>query len=63
MNSILVEKCNTQKIPIIIVVGNNDMQNDTIAINFSDGRNEQDITKKEGLRIINDYLKVPKLKI
>ena len=58
-----IKKYKLQKIPVIIVVGNNDMQNDTIAINFSDGRNEQDITKKEGLRIINDYLKVPKLKI
>ena len=58
-----IKKYKLQKIPVIIVVGNNDMKNETIAINFSDGRNEQDISTKEGVRMINDYLKVPKLKI
>ncbi len=51
------------KIPIIIIIGDNDIANKTLAINFSDGRNEQDIKINAALSSINKYLKEPLLKI
>ena len=58
-----IKKYKLMKIPVIIIIGDNDISNKTLAINFSDGRNEQDIKINAGLSSINKYLKEPLLKI
>ena len=58
-----IKKYKLQKVPVLIVIGENDMNNETIAINFSDGQNLQDVPIKDGIKSINDYLKIPDLNI
>ena len=58
-----IKKYRLLKIPIIIVIGDKDKKNGTIAINFSDGRNDQNIDIKSGIKMVKEYLKIPKVKI
>jgi len=58
-----IKKYKLLKIPIIIIVGDEDKKSNTIAINFSDGRNIQNIDIKLAIKLIKEYLKIPKVKI
>ena len=48
------------KIPITLIIGENDSKNNTLAINHIDGNNKKDIEIKEGIKVINKMLKKPK---
>jgi len=58
-----IKKYKLMKVPIIIVIGDNDKSNKTLAINFSDGRNEQNIEINSGIKKINNFLQIPKVNI
>ena len=58
-----IKKYKLFKVPVIIIVGDNDIDNDTMAINFSNGDNLKDIQVSEGLSLIKKYLKTPLLKL
>ena len=58
-----IKKYKLLKVPVIIIIGDNDTSNKTMAINYSDGINTQDIEITEGIKSIKKYLKEPLLKI
>ena len=58
-----IKKYKLLKVPVIIIIGDNDTSNKTMAINYSDGINNQDIEITEGIKSIKKYLKEPLLKI
>ena len=58
-----IKKYKLLKVPVIIIIGDKDTSNNTMAINYSDGRNNQDIEISEGIKSIKKYLKEPLLKV
>ena len=52
---------NSEKLrtPIQMIIGENDKENSTVALNFKDLDNEKDISLKDAIQKIDDYLKEP----
>ena len=51
------------KIPITLIIGENDSKNNTLAINFINGDDSKDIDLSEGIKSINKALKKPTFKL
>ena len=51
------------KIPVTLIIGENDAKNNTIAINYIDGIESKDIEISEGMKSIKNILKEPVFKL
>ncbi len=51
------------KIPITLIIGENDRNNNTVAINYASGEETKDINLEEGIKSINKVLKKPTFKL
>ena len=51
------------KIPITLIIGENDSKNNTVAINYLSGEETKDISLEHGLKSINKVLNKPKFKL
>ena len=51
------------KIPITLIIGENDAKNKTIAINYIDGIESKNIEISEGMKSIKNILKEPVFKL
>ena len=58
-----IHESRKNKVPITVIIGENDAKNKSIAINYLDGSEEKDIDLKEGIKSINKKLKKPVFKI
>ena len=56
---------NSEKLrtPIQMIIGESDKENNTVALNFKDLDNEKDLSLKEAIQKITDYLKEPEFKL
>ena len=51
------------KVPIQLIVGEKDVSNRTLAINFYNAEDKKDIELDKGIKEINNYLKTPEFDI
>jgi len=58
-----IHESRKNKIPVTLIIGEKDAKNKSVAINYLDGSEEQDIELSEGIKSINKKLKKPVFKI
>ena len=51
------------KVPITLIIGENDSNNNTVAINYARGEGTKDINLEDGIKAINKVLKKPTFKL
>ena len=58
-----IHESKKMKIPITLIIGENDSKNNTVAINYLSGEETKDISLEHGLKSINKALNKPKFKL
>ena len=58
-----IHESRKNKVPVTLIIGEKDVKNKSVAINYLDGSEEQDIELSEGIKSINKKLKKPVFKI
>ena len=58
-----IHESKKMKIPITLIIGENDSKNNTVAINYLSGEESKDISLEQGLKTINKVLSTPKFKL
>jgi len=58
-----IHESRKNKVPVTLIIGEKDAKNKSVAINYLDGSEEQDIDLNEGIKSINKKLKKPVFKI
>jgi len=58
-----IHESRKNKVPVTLIIGEKDAKNKSVAINYLDGSEEQDIELSEGIKSINKKLKKPVFKI
>ena len=52
-----------EKVPVTIIIGEQDVSSRTMALNIHEKDNQKDIKLEEGIKQIKNVLKIPKFKL